>query len=222
MLRAEREPVLLFLAMSVVGLAPPLARATDPWTIARVRVNGVPLELRDREIPAARADLAAALLVRWQASGAAAPLAMQREGQTLIGRQRGSLHETITLSDAGRGRTHVLVAVRDLAVPVSTAPRLPLALPVGQRVLQVIEQGSGAGQTRTYILGSTRDASVALSQLQRALGTAGWSSRVARPGGGAGTASALWAERGLERLDAVISAESDGARIVLQVSGHGH
>ncbi len=222
MLRMEREPVWVFVALTLIGWAPSLSIAAGEWQVSRVRVNGVALELRHGEIGVGGPALAAALLTQWRSRGDAMPAAVTVGTGVVFGRQRGRLHETVTLREAGHGRTHVLVAVTDLGVGVSRPPHLPRGLPIGQRVLQVIEHGDGRDASRTFTLGSDKEPQAALAQWRRALVAAGWSPRMTAPDARGPHRWVLWADRGRERLDAVFIAGDDGTRVVLQVSGDAH
>lgn len=227
MLSPEREQVLLFVAMSIVGIAPAVPCVAADWQVVSVRVNGVPLEMRIAELPVAPGRLATALTTKWRTTGdALSPVEVTRNtiggGRIVIGRQRGRLHETVTLSEIARGRTRVLVAVNDLGARTVANLRLPAALPAGQRVLQVIEHGAGPHSTRTLILASDKLPEVALTQWRRALTSAGWSARTVPPAAGGVRGWLLAADRGRERIDAVFSVGDDGARIVLEVSGDAH
>lgn len=227
MLRPERERAMLFMALSVVGWMPAPPSAAVDWQVARVRVNGVPLELRSGEFAVAQSRLVTAVAARWRrVDGRSPPAAVSvftvAEGHTVIGRQHGRLHETVTLRASGPDRTQVLVAVSDLGAAPGTAARLPAGVPAGQRLLQVIEHGDGRAAPRTFTLESPKEPQVALSQWRRALAAAGWSLRSADPAAAGPRAWVLWADRGRERIDAAFSAAPDGARIVLQVSGDAH
>jgi hypothetical protein len=224
MLRAERERSLLVVALTAVGWMPAAPSFAVEWQVARVRVNGVPLELRSGEFAVAQPALATAVATRWQVpSDGSTRLAMSRSdlsaGHTVFGRQRGRLHETVTLRATGPGSTQVLVTVNDLGATIRRPARLPVRLPAGQRILQVVEHGFGRAAPRTFTLESDKDPQVALSQWRWALTAAGWSLRSADPAGAGSRAWLLWADRGHERIDAAFSRGPDGARIVLQVSG---
>ena len=229
MLRPERERALLVVALTAVGWMPAAPSFAVEWQVARVRVNGVPLELRSGEFAVAQPALVTAVATRWQvpvpADGSTHP-AMSRSdlsaGHTVLGRQRGRLHETVTLRATGPGSTQVLVAVNDLGATIRRPAQLPVRLPAGQRILQVVEHGFGRAAPRTFTLESDKDPQVALSQWRWALTAAGWSLRSADPAGAGSRAWLLWADRGHERIDAAFSAGLDGARIVLQVSGDAH
>lgn len=227
MLRPRRDHALLSMALSVIGWMPvPTAIAVD-WQIARVRVNGVPLELRSRVVAIAQPALVAAVAARWQGvdgkpSDAAFSRSTFADGKVVLGRQRGRLHETVTLRSHGPGRTRVLVVVNDLGAPAMTPARPPVRLPAGQRLLQVVEHGSGRVAPRTFTIGSAADPRIALAQWRRALAAAGWSLRSVGPAGEGPRAWSLWADRGNQRIEAAFMHGRDGARIVLQVSGDAH
>ena len=227
MLRSEPERALLLIAVSLVGGMPVPSSAALEWQVTRVRVNGVPLELRSRELAIPHPTLVAAVAARWQGKGRSGPNAAVAHvavaaTHTVLGRQRGPLHETVTLRASGPGRTRVLVAVTDLGAVPRTPARLPAGVPAGQRLLQVVEHGDGRSAPRTFTLESPKEPQVALSQWRRSLTAAGWSLRSAEPTGVGPRAWLLWADRGHERIDATFAAGPDGARIVLQVSGDAH
>jgi len=227
MLRPERERALLVLALTAIGCMPAPPSFAVEWQVARVRVNGVRLELRSGEFAVAQTALVTAVAMRWQvaAGGPTHPVMSRSEvsaGHTVFGRQRGRLHETVTLRATGPGSTQVLVAVNDLGAAMHRPARLPIRLPTGQRLLQVVEHGDGRAAARTFTLESTKEPQVALSQWRRALTAAGWSLRSVDPASAGSRAWLLWADRGHERIDAAFSPGVDGARIVLQVSGDAH
>jgi hypothetical protein len=227
MLRQGREHALLSVALSVIGWMPvPTAVAVD-WQVARVRVNGVPLELRSGDLAIAQSALVTAIAARWQgADGKPPDTAVSQstlaDGQVVFGRQRGRLHETVTLRPYGSGRTRVVVAVSDLGAAATTPARPPVRLPAGHRLLQVVEHGDGRVGPRTFTIASGNAPQTTLAQWRRALTAAGWGLRSVGPAGAGPRAWLLWADRGHERLDAAFLHTRDGARIVLQVSGDAH
>lgn len=227
MLKPEREHALLVVALTAIGWMPAPPALAVEWQVARVRVNGVPLELRSGEFAVAQPALVTAVATRWQvpADGSTQPAMLRSDlsaGHTVFGRQRGRLHETVTLRATGPRSTQVLVAVNDLGATIRRPARLPVRLPAGQRILQVVEHGVGRAAPRTFTLESDKAPQVALSQWRWALAGAGWSLRSADPAGAGSHAWLLWADRGHERIDAAFSQGPDGARIVLQVSGDAH
>lgn len=223
MLRQARRPKLSTIALSMAGGMAAAPSVAVEWQVARMRVDGVPLEVRAGDIPVAQPLLAAAVAARWQAAGGKAAVAVSRselaDGRVVLGRQRGRMHQTITLSPQGAGRTRVLVAVNDLGASTVKPARPPVRLPVGQRLMRVVEHGDGGLAPRTFVIASGHAPQLALSQWHRALTAAGWRPRSLGPIGAGPRASLLWADRGRGRIDAVFSPAPDGARIVLQVSG---
>jgi hypothetical protein len=189
----------------------------------RVRVNGVPLETRATAVAADRAVLTERLSTLWgktahrlDITGSSTPspasLTLQEDAErTVIGRQRGRLHEVISLRDAPSGGTSIVVSVSDLSRPAAKLPRLPFRPPYGLRAVTVIEQDAPGGAT-TIVL-DTQDAhEITASRLRKALQAAGWVVRTDP------SARALWADRRGERLDAVTMRSGHRTRVIVQVS----
>ena len=223
MLRPELQHTLLATVLSVVGWMPASPSVAVDWQIARVRVNGVTLDLRSGDVAVDQPALAAAVAARWRGAEGKPAAAVSRstltDGRVVFGRQRGHLHQTIMLHSHAPGRTRVLVAVNDLREAAVTPARPPIRLPAGQRLMQVIEHGDGGVAPRTFVIASADPPRNALSGWRRALTAAGWSLRSVDPAGAGPPAWLLWADRGSGHIDAVFSPAPDGARIVLQVSG---
>lgn len=217
MLRVRSITVFATAAALVLACTASPAVIGGVWHVERVRVNGVPLALRSGELRGSPSTLAPALLAHWQAPGVGTPQVSVLGSRTVIGRQRGRLHETVTLRQAGPGRTDVLIAVADLGAPARQLPRPPIALPVGQSSLLIVEQGDGRDAVRTFSFVSDRSPTAALSQWRRSLVAAGWRPYTTPSMGVGPEAQVLWADRGRERIDAVFSAGAPGARIVVKV-----
>jgi hypothetical protein len=204
------------------GPRPGLVTPTQRWEIDRLRVNGIPLETRATAVAMDRALLTERLAAIWGAgtdrrdtpgssSTSPATLTLRRDAErTVIGRQRGRLHEVVSLRDAPSGGTSIVVAVSDLSRPVAKLPRLPFQPPRGLRVVTVIEHDSPGGAT-TVVLDAA-DTSSMSSQLRKALEVGGWVVRTDP------SAQALWADRRGERLDAVTMRSGHGTRVIVQVS----
>jgi hypothetical protein len=191
--------------------------------VDRVRVNGVLLETRATAVAADRAVLTERLSTLWgktahrlDITGSSTPspasLTLQEDAErTVIGRQRGRLHEVISLRDAPSGGTSIVVSVSDLSRPAAKLPRLPFRPPYGLRAVTVIEQDAPGGAT-TIVL-DTQDAhEITASRLRKALQAAGWVVRTDP------SARALWADRRGERLDAVTMRSGRRTRVIVQVS----
>jgi hypothetical protein len=191
--------------------------------VDRVRVNGIPLETRATAVAVDRAFLAERLSTLWGKTAhrlditgsstlSPASLTLQQAAErTVIGRQRGRLHEVISLRDAPSGGTSIVVSVSDLSRPAARVPRLPFRPPHGLRAVTVIEQGAPGG-AMTIVLDTSDAHEITASQLRKALEAAGWVVRTDP------SARALWADRRGERLDAVTMRSGDRTRVIVQVS----
>jgi hypothetical protein len=191
--------------------------------VDRVRVNGVPLETRATAVAADRAVLTERLSTLWgktahrlDIKGSSPPspasLTLQEDAErTVIGRQRGRLHEVISLRDAPSGGTSIVVSVSDLSRPAAKLPRLPFRPPYGLRAVTVIEQDAPGGAT-TIVLDTPDAHQITASRLRKALQAAGWVVRTDP------SARALWADRRGERLDAVTMRSGHRTRVIVQVS----
>jgi len=181
----------------------------------RVRVNGVPLETRATAVAADRAVLTERLSTLWgktahrlDITGSSTPspasLTLQQDAErTVIGRQRGRLHEVISLRDAPSGGTSIVVSVSDLSRPAGK---------YGLRAVTVIEQEAPGGAT-TIVLDTPDAHEITASRLRKALQAAGWVVVRTDP-----SARALWADRRGERLDAVTMRSGHRTRVIVQVS----
>ena len=205
------------------GLESDRATPRPRWVVDRVRVNGVPLETRATAVAADRAVLTERLSTLWGKTAhrlditgsstlSPAALTLQQDAErTVIGRQRGRLHEVISLRDAPSGGTSIVVSVSDLSRPAGKLPRLPFRPPYGLRAVTVIEQDAPGGAT-TIVLDTPDAHEITASRLRKALEAAGWVVRTDP------SARALWADRRGERLDAVTMRSGHRTRVIVQVS----
>ena len=212
-----------FIGVAHAGLQPDQTTPRPRWVVDRVRVNGVPLETRATAVAADRAFLTERLSTLWgeaahrlDNTGSSmlppASLTLQQDAErTVIGRQRGRLHEVISLRDAPSGGTSIVVSVSDLSRPAARLPRLPFRPPHGLRAVTVIEQDTPGGAT-TIVFDTADPHEVTASRLRKALQAAGWVVRTDL------SARALWADRRAERLDAVTLRSGDRTRVIVQVS----
>ncbi len=214
---------LQFIGVAHAGLQPDQTTPGPQWVVDRVRVNGIPLETRATAVAVDRAFLAERLSTLWGKTAhrlditgsstlSPASLTLQQDAErTVIGRQRGRLHEVISLRDAPSGGTSIVVSVSDLSRPAARVPRLPFRPPHGLRAVTVIEQGAPGG-AMTIVLDTSDAHEITASQLRKALEAAGWVVRTDP------SARALWADRRGERLDAVTMRSGDRTRVIVQVS----
>lgn len=201
------------------------AAADDPaaTTTGVLRVNGVTLALRSQLLEGEPAELAARLAQRWgvlldSGHGSVDP----RLGPVhhRLGRQRGSFHETLSLSPGPRaGTSTALVAVQDLRrAPRAPAP-VPFGLPVTLRILSVVEYGGDGTAPRSYALDGTAAPDQALSTVVGAAVAAGWQ-MLARPAPAAGAAAA-WMRRGADEMTATAVRSGAHSRVILLVTTTG-
>lgn len=221
MLSRRRIHALQSVALVAASVSSSPSTATGAWRAEEIRVDGVPLSIRSVELEVARPRIAAGLLARWEAPGPAAPIVTAGEGRTVIGRQRGALHEAVSLTDAGAGRTRVVVTVRDLRIPVASPARPPPGLPGGMRMLRVVEHHGRGVASRTFSFDLRGPPARALQGWRRSMGLSGWKLRVTTPVAGDRHVALLWAVRGNERLEAVFSRTPEGTRVVMQVAPDG-
>lgn len=186
-----------------------------------VRVNGVTLALRSQLFDGEPAEIADRLAQRWGArldsprgTGGA------RGGGPVpyrLGRQRGSFHETLSLSAGPRAGTSIaLIAVQDLRRAPRAPAAVPFRLPTAMRVLSVVEFGSGLAAPRSYALDGTAAPEQALSAVVAAARTAGWQP-LARPAPAAGAAAA-WMRRGGDEMTATAVRSGAHCRVILLVT----
>ena len=214
---------LQLISVADAGLESDRATPRPRWVADRVRVNGVPLETRATAVAADRAVLTERLSTLWgktahrlDITGSSTPspasLTLQQDAErTVIGRQRGRLHEVISLRDAPSGGTSIVVSVSDLSRPAAKLPRLPFRPPYGLRAVTVIEQDAPGGAT-VVVLDAADTPAIASSRLREVLQVGGWIVRTDPSG------QALWAGRRGERLDAVTVRSGQRTAVVVQVS----
>ncbi|MFZ9653474.1 MAG: hypothetical protein ACO3A8_09000 [Steroidobacteraceae bacterium] len=206
-------------AVAIVGSA--YADCAD-WQLSSVRVNGISLELRSAVLPVARERATRELLSAWSGQGLARPTIVELDDRTVIGRQHGTVHQTVTLRDAeNAAAVRVEFAAQDLARRAAPVPKPPFDLPPGARVLQVVEFLDASRNARQYAIHLRRASTVAMASLRTALQASGWSSTaraVAEVSGDHGYV--VHAQRGAERMEATLQAADGGTRLILLVSGH--
>ena len=184
------------------------------------RVNGVPLRARAIRVALPLEALVSALLREWADTAAGPPLHVVTSGRTILGRQVGFLHETVTLKTVDAQHTEVHVAVRDLRQPLLPSPRLPFAVPRGFAPLSIVEQGAEVGQAQTISLSARGPVQSSVAALVAALRAAEWSVSPAfraQPPDGV----VLWASRKAQQMQLVVVPSGRGSTVIAQVSGHG-
>ena len=218
-----RRRYLAALAAVTGAFASPLSPSAERAlpTATTVRINGVRFDIVSLSI-AGRPDAMALELARaWRAEGPGTPHVLQFGETLVVGRQRGSLHETVSISPTSvPRRLEVRVAVQNLSVVPGPVATLPFRAPSGLRVRNVVEHASGAV---TFTLDDSRDVGALGSLLLHAATRDGWrmsgravrgDDRVGLPGGGL----AWWGVRGRQRIDGVALPQGAGSRVLLLVT----
>jgi hypothetical protein len=209
--------------MSLAVMPTPILSAPSPLagepTEFRFRVNGVPMHARAVRVSLPQQVLAEALRREWGNAAAGPSLHVQTSQRTILGRQVGFLHETVTLKAINAQQTEVHMAVRDLRQPVAPQPRLPFGLPRSFALLSVVEQGAASVGAQTFSLAATGAVSSALKAVESALRAAGWSVSPAfraqtQPG------AVLWASRADRQMQVVVVPAARGSTVIAQVSSH--
>ena len=181
--------------------------------VERVRVNGVPLAIVERNVRGLPSQVARELLRRWNATPDVEWVWRGVVGeQLLLARQRGSLHESWLVSRHGRGAaSRIVVSVRDLARAVQPVERPPLALPRGARLLSVVESdGDRARRGVEFLLWSPDRPETARVRWDAALRSAGWEAHAASP------PACRERRRAQERLVVCLAPSGPGTTAVLQ------
>lgn len=194
------------------------ATAAEVSRHAAYRVNGVRFDVVTLQLAGDARRIAEALVEDWHSPGPARPRLQQRGDAWVVGRQRGTLHETVELR-AGRARGVVdgRVASVDLAQPRRDASAPPFALPPGLRSLQVVEDLGAAERPVVFLLASRVGVEPTWTRLRHALERAGLSpsAQAAAAGGGLAGSRVFQARGSRMWLDGVVRPHAAGARVVV-------
>jgi len=214
------NPHVLFFFIAAVSLEataamPSAAELGDPlW----VRVNGVALEVRSAVVGMPTENLADAILDAWRDAGHAGLRFSPSPDRTVLGRQKGSVHETLTLlpNDDPKSTT-VIHAANDSRQTTSTIPAPPFKLPRGFRVIQTIEQMSRSIPIFTFRLESDVRPTETIERLRTALIEAQWllTTRMS----GIEESALLTARRGKQELIATANARSGSTAVIVEITG---
>ncbi len=206
---------LLALCLGVGAL--PAARAEASGRAA-YRINGVRFDVVTLTLAGDPARIAGALAADWRVAREP-PRRLQRRGSAwILGRQRGSLHETVELRPGRRpGVVEGRVSVIDLASRPARAALPPFAMPPGLRRLQVIEDLEAAERPVVFILASRVGVLPTWARLQHALERAGFTATARAPAGtGQASGSRFVTAHGADAsVEGVIQPRVAGARLVL-------
>lgn len=217
-------PITVFAAMSLQAVAavagaqglPSMLTQQTPLT---VRVNGLTMQVRTALVDTPAESLAEAILKAWRDAGNAGLRFEPDEERTVLGRQRGPVHETVTLLPTDDPRsTTVVHAANDSRQTPSTSPTPPFQLPRGLKVLQTVEELQGAMPSTTFIIESELQPAETIERLRIALLEARWilTSRV----NGIERSVMLTAARAKQELIVVASSRKGSTRVTLEITGH--
>lgn len=217
-LRASGLASALLLAVAWQGGGGP-AGAAEPQRAA-FRVNGIRFDVVTLQLRGEPRGIAEALLADWAGAGAGRARLQRRGEAWLVGRQRGSLHETVELRPGRtRGVVEGRVAAVDLAAVPSGAPPLPYRLPPGLQVQRVFEDLDAVGRPVVVLLASRVGVESTWARLRPALERAGFATGALAPaaaGRAGGSAARVIEARGPRlSVEGVIRAHPSGARLVL-------
>lgn len=208
------EAVLL-VATPAYAVAPGSNSDSEPM---RVRVNGIALNVRSKLVPLPPESLGDAILAAWRDAGTAGLRFHPAAGRTVLGRQSGPIHETVTLLDTpDPDRTAVVYATQDLSRGVAPLPSLPFVLPRGIRVVETIEQLERNVPSTTFRLESSLNKLEAIERVRLALVESRWSITARMVS--VDRTCMIEAERGTQKV-MVLAIEGDSKnRLVVTVTG---
>ena len=184
-----------------------------------VRVNGLAMEVRSALVDSPPESLADAILEAWRDAGHAGLRFQTDPERTVLGRQRGPVHETVTLLPAEDPRTTTVVhASNDSRQTPSSVPAPPFTLPRGLKVMRTIEQVSRSRPEITFKISSELQPRETVERLRAALLDARWilTSRVT----GIESSSILSAVRAKQEMTIIVADRDGETRVTLEITGH--
>lgn len=222
--RTLRLSVAMF--STFIGVPWPASLAAAEWRPMRMRVNGIELDVQTTESSLSREEIAQQLLATWSVQGALRPTHLVLTDRTVIGRQRGAIHESVSLRPIGRsGRTQIEYAAQDLTATRNAVARPPFTPPAGLRTLQVLEYIDDPRGARQFAMQMRRSPQVTMAAVRGALRRSAWSVQTRAIGVAPANSVptdrgfVLFAERAGERAELTVRAEHDGTRVLMVVRG---
>lgn len=223
-----RNRLLLWMAAlsmeAVFGAARPVAaNTTDPAAFSdsepmRMRINGLALAVRSAVVPLPRESIAQAVLAAWRDSGSEGLEFTPSDERTVLGRQIGPLHETLTLLKTHDPlRTAIVLATQDARQQLGTSPQPPFVMPRDMRIIETIEQIDGVGPGVTFRIDSSVSTRESIERLHSSMTSSGWisDSRTLSDKG----PSMLTGSRGSQQIMATALRGAEFTRVVVQVTG---
>lgn len=140
-----------------------------------VRVNGIPLQVRTATVDMPAESLAEAILAAWRDAGNAGLRFDPSPDRTVLGRQIGAIHETITLlGGASAESTNVVHAANDTSISPSTLPSPPFQLPRGLKITRIAEFWASNKPIVTFTLASEISPAEAVERVRAVLIASQW------------------------------------------------
>jgi hypothetical protein len=190
-------------------------------------LNGIELAVRRAELEASRDAVARDVIALWHVTGFDATDVGRVTDRLVIGRQRGVIHETVSLwSLPSSQRISIEYAAQDISATRRPRASLPFVAPTGTQILQTVEFLDDRRGAREFV-----DASAPHADDRRAVdrcsATRLWLVDLARrtiADRDGERAAMLFAERAASEQAELMRAraEGDGVRVVLRVGGRAH
>ena len=183
----------------------------------RMVLNGLPLEVAAVSAALGPQQACELILGQWSRVRPAAVIGCQRQGDwLLVTRRAGSTVQTAQLRPSTGGVTG-FISQLDLRAPVlePVAPRLPL--PLGARVVSVLQSAGPEGESRQFTLVLPLPPEAALRQLSVNASRLGWQSTLspAQPP----REGMFEFRRGSQRIQAMVVRSTGGSGVVLLEQG---
>ena len=200
---------------SLQGLPATLAQQ-EPMT---VRVNGLTLQVRTARVDLPPESLADAILEAWRDAGNAGLRFDPDADRTVLGRQSGTVHETVTLLPAADpGATTVVHAENDSRQTPSTVPTPPFQLPRGLKVTRTVEDVSGSKPVKFFFMSSELRPAETAERLRAAVLNARWILTSRRSG--IERSAMMTAARAGQEMTIVVADRAGETRVTLEITGH--
>jgi len=202
-------------ATAATAASPQSLSASGPM---RVRINGLAFEVRSTLVSQPSEALADAILGAWRDAGVTGLRFEPAAGRTVLGRQTGPVHETVTLLDTAKPRqTAVVHATQDLRQSAASVPAPPFALPRDIRVVETIEHLERDSPITTFRLETALSKLDGFERLRVALIASRWS--VTTRLVSLDRASMLEAARGSQRVMILALDGSNKTTFVVSLTG---
>lgn len=164
------------LVMLLTGVSLAIGATPTGWQATSTVVNGVPLEIRSSIVKASAEDIERSIRHSWEAGGSETRRFELPGGRTVLGRIKGSKHETVMLRAGPQpGTTELHVSVTDLDQTLQRPAMPPFKLPPGMRVGQAMEfKDSDQIKVSTFQLSTPARVAFAAAAVLKSMQLAQW------------------------------------------------